>query len=133
MLLLEDGIGLDLLLLGQLFVHFGEMNCSQVIQVLRLLCSVHRLLRQFLRVGLGEELSGGLAELPDVDFVGHLEMGVFDLGEVDIAFVGVGVEDIVVLDGVLFAAEYEVDPEMEVVGYEWTFQSLPIGAQKVFW
>ena len=63
-----------------------------------------------------EKLFGRLAELADLILVGFSFVWVLDLFEVYVAFVRVGVEDIIILKGVLLASKYEIDPFVDIAG-----------------
>ena len=64
-----------------------------------------------------EDLFGALSELIYLAFYAHFLNRVFDFLDIDHAFVGEGVEQVEGFDGLLaalFAAEYQVDPFMQV-------------------
>ena len=70
-----------------------------------------------------EKLFGRLAKLADLILVGFSFVWVFDVFEIYVAFVRIGMEDIVILKGVLLASKYEIDPFVDIAGDKWAFES----------
>jgi len=58
-----------------------------------------------------------------VHFIGCSFLRVFNFGEIYVALIGVGMENIVVFDGVLLASKYQVYPFMQIIGDMRRFQS----------
>lgn len=75
---------------------------------------------------LFEQLAGRLAKFANMSFIGHSLIWVGNFGKIDVAFVGVWVVNVVVLDRVLLASEDQINPQMQILRHVGTFQSLAV-------
>lgn len=73
-----------------------------------------------------EKLSGCLAKLSDMSFIGCSFIWVCHLFEVEIALIRERMKNIVVINRVLFAAKDEVNPVMQVARHVVTLQSFSV-------
>ena len=79
-----------------------------------------------------EELAWSLSKFCDLHLEGVSLDRVFQLLEIETAFIGKWVEQVEVLQGPLLMPKDQVDPEVQVVGHILTLQGCSVLLQEVF-